>query len=845
MTKRGGAMKQNCDRIIFFACIFLLAFMFPPPPAQAGQTVIINSDLSTGVYGNGPGPNGSGTLTNTSDNLLNPNGNSIIVNGGTISGWVSGGTSRPVLPGYGPVSVTGNSVTVNSGKILDQEVFGGYGTAMNQNRNPGSTVTVANNSVIIQGDAEIGDVFGGHGSTGNHVNNNAYYPSFYGAASISVTGNSVTIRGDAHVYEGRSTWLWMDGPAGGAAYVYGDGHGTVSGNSVLIEGNAEVHTTIYGGGAQVSQRGVGTFSVTGNSVTITGGRVLTGTGGSDNPHVFGGVAVIESAFNGSRGDGSVTNNRVTISGSTTEIQESIYGGYVLFWDGTIRGRASVTQNTVTISGNPNINKSTLYGGFVGFGYDAPFAPVPDNLRMDAFTGNTLNAHTLGRNIEGIHNFNYLNFFLPETVVSGDRVFIASGKVDLSGVVNENIVLSTVNVGVDGRRAPLNAGDHVVLIDTTSGGANLVRDSVNDKSLGMHGVTLQYDFDIWRGDTALGTTRALGENDVIGHQLVASLSRAPRAAPGSDAISKGSLIDASMLLNQGADLAAEQGMTQALCAARCLRGVNVFTALSGGMARYDAGSHVDMFSASVLTGIAKGMTAANNCLTLGAFFEYGYGSYDADKPASSLPSAGGGGSNYSLGGGLLGRMQFAGADSGQFYAEASLRAGTIQGSHNTGLRDMIGREATYDSSTGYYGAHLGAGRVWRGGFGGACVDLGAKYFWTRRNSDSATLSTGETVDFRSLDSHRARVAARFSRETDKEYSPYVGVAYEYEFAAKARSRVAGYDLNPSSLRGGTAIVEAGLAIKPSANLPLSADLRAHGYLGKRTGMGASVRVGIEF
>ncbi len=234
-------MKRKCACISMCIVAVLFAITFLPPPALAGQTIIINSNLTDGVYGNGPGPNGSGTLTNTVNNLLNPNNNTIIVNGGTIDGWISGGSSRPVLPGNGSISVTGNSVIVNSGIIGEQEIYGGYGTAIGTD--PRNRVTVANNSVIIQGDAVIGDVFGGHGSIGDHF----YTPHTPGAGSIHVTGNSVTIRGNARVDEGRSTWLWMDGPAGGAAYLFGDGHATVSGNSVLVEGNPEIDTAIYGG----------------------------------------------------------------------------------------------------------------------------------------------------------------------------------------------------------------------------------------------------------------------------------------------------------------------------------------------------------------------------------------------------------------------------------------------------------------------------------------------------------------------------------------------------------------------------------------------------------------------
>lgn len=827
------------------AFILSLAFAFAVTPyAPAGQTIIINGDVADSVYGNGHGPTGAGTLTDSKDDLNDPSNNTIIVNSGTIDkpagpgipagGWVSGGSRRPPLPGNGVIAITGNNVIFNGGAVPDQEIYGAYGVA--RSADPANSVAIMNNSVIIRGSSEVGDVFGGYGSVGDHSLKQ-------GDGVIRVTGNSVTIGGDARITESPTPWMWTDGVFGGGGYAANKGFSLIAGNSVTVEGRADIDNSVYGGASQVD--GAASFSVTGNSVTITGGTIRTE--GSQPVGVYGGIGVATNHF----GDfiaGSVTNNTVAITGNTAKVEGHIYGGYVYFWADDFCGTASVTQNVMVVSGNPDISESRLYGGLIEYGFfniDPPI-PVPG---MDAFTGNTLHSHTINRAIAGMQNFNYMNFFLPETTASGDRVFIASDTVMLSEFAGSGNAgtgrMTTVNVGVQGSRSPLVAGEYVILIDTDSsaGGDNLVGNPASSKSFsGMHGVTLQYEFDIWKGDTLQGQTPDTGGNRLMGHQLVASLPKNPKAAPGTEALSKGSLIDLSMLLNQGADLAAGSGIAQALCAAQCPQGFGAFAALSGGWSRYDTGSHADMSSMSLLTGVAKGMTTENGCLTLGAFFEHGAGSYETD---GSYPFAvRGGGRNHYLGGGVLGRMNFSGAGPGYVYAEGSVRAGTIHNSYDTGLSDMIGNRASYSSSTAYCGAHLGIGRV-RRVTDSVCIDLHAQYFWARRHADSAALTTGERIEFRHVDSHRVRVGARLARDANKQVSPYVGIAYEHEFASKARTRYAGYDLAPSSLRGGTGMGEAGIAVKPSRNRSLAIDVRAHGYLGKRSGVGGSVRIGMEF
>src|SRR3546814_11150228 len=87
--------------------------------------------------------------------------------------------------------------------------------------------------------------------------------------------------------------------------------------------------------------------------------------------------------------------------------------------------------------------------------------------------------------------------------------------------------------------------------------------------------------------------------------------------------------------QGADLAAGAGMNNAVGAggAGGAGGIHAFGAMSGGTSRYNTGSHVDVDGTSLLLGVAKQVAmnagGAGN-LTLGAFFEGGWGNYRSEE-----------------------------------------------------------------------------------------------------------------------------------------------------------------------------------------------------------------------
>ena len=154
----------------------------------------------------------------------------------------------------------------------------------------------------------------------------------------------------------------------------------------------------------------------------------------------------------------------------------------------------------------------------------------------------------------------------------------------------------------------------------------------------------------------------------------------------------------------------------------------------------------MDSLSMLTGFAWGADPAPGRLTLGAFFEYGNGSYDTYNSFGNAAS---------VHGGVLARMDFAPAGPGHVYAEASGRVGKTHNDYGSSdLRDAAGRKADYDSASPYYGLHGGVGYVWSIDET-TSLDLYGKYFWTRQEGDGVKLSTGESLRFDDVDSSRVR------------------------------------------------------------------------------------------
>ena len=600
------------------------------------------------------------------------------------------------------------------------------------------------------------------------------------SSSMTASDNTVTINGG----QGYSAY-------GGSAKIesYGSYTATASGNSVNFNGGSLADLV---GGVAISAYDA-SAAASGNTVAISGGTVS---------QVWGGYAYANS------GSADARNNIVTISGGT--ILWDVNGGQA---SGGTTGQA--THNTVTISGSPNLTAASLYGG---------------SANSEAFSGNTLNVKTSGLTAKAISNFEHLNFYLPSTLSADGTVLTVTGTADLTGSGGRS---SIVNVGIDGSSSPLLKGDSITLINAT---ALVTNGSLNAgaSGTGMQGVTLVYNFDL----------------TVENNKLLAKVSSTGAAVnEQSKALSEG-FVSGLGMVTQGADVAAGQGMDSAVSAAKAgvAGGAGApagFGAVSGGSMRYNSGSHVDINSVSLMAGLAWGADSSLGRLTVGPFVEFGSGSYNTYNSFSAAASVKGDGSTRYVGGGVLGRLDLANAGPGNFYVEASGRAGGLENEYDSyDLRNAAGRSAEYDSSSTYYGWHLGTGYVWSMAEN-TSLDLYGKYFWTRQEGDSVTLSTGDNIRFKDVDSSRVRLGSRFSHAVSEYITPYIGAAYEHEFDGMARATTNGLDMAVPSMRGDTGTCELGLVSAPWASVPLSLDLGVQGYVGKREGVTGSLKLTYEF
>lgn len=608
-----------------------------------------------------------------------------------------------------------------------------------------------------------------------------------------VSGNSVTISGGNVSSEPYSNI------SGGMST-----EGISSGNSVLITGGIVGGHIVGGQGGGVSADN-NLVAITGgviNSAVVFGGtNTMAGSANGNTVIISGGTGTGISLLSGGKSDsGEASGNTIIISGGTFG-SGTIYGG--VSTDNYKSGNFGETiNNTITISGAPDLSGMKLYGGLSG-----------DD--KDMFTGNTLNVNGFRGDVAGIQNFQNYNLYLPSSLRNGDILLTVKDPTDLN---KTNIQMS----GMAGGGNALGAGESITLISQTS-------DAPDNTSVQvLKGAALLYDFALDANSGALIAT-----------------ARSVQTSPQFKALSEGRLAGLAFV-NQGYDLLLGQGMQSALFASNQQSdGLVPFAAFQGGSSRYDTGSHVDVDGFSMLTGLAWSRDFMPHRLTMGVFFEGGWGNYNSHNSFNSAPSVKGDGDISYLGGGVLARYDLTGTRAKGLYADTSFRAGQVKNDFSSDdIRDSVGCKANYDSSAAYYGAHAGLGYVWSI-TDKASLDFSTRYIWTRQDSDSVTLPTDDPVHFKAADSHRWRNGARFTYAVNEYITPYAGAYYDHEFDGKARATTYGYNIDAPDLKGGTGVGELGLAIKPVKDSGFSFDLGVQGYTGVREGVTGSMQFKLEF
>ena len=583
--------------------------------------------------------------------------------------------------------------------------------------------------------------------------------------------------------------------------------GSSSGNTVIVNGNrpGETLRNMYGGYAPV------TGNASANNVAVSGGRFAAVYGGyTDGGSAYGNMVTVTGSARitqiyGGRSTGDAYGNTVIVSGGVVGPSA----------EGTIRGGYSVTgsayNNTVIITGTADVSNADIYGGSVGVG--------------DSSYGNSLNLIGWSGSARNTTAFQAYNFVLPNTVGHGDTILT------LTKTIPAVIDGATVSVNVMGGGTPLREGDSVSLMRRSS---NILQGSfANDSATGMAGISKIYSFGLAKTNEELKAT-VTGIRD---NPQLKSLSESRIAGLG--------------MLNQGADMLHTHGIRQLRSAAMNISGPAVFAVMGGSSLRYDSGSHVDVDGFNLATGLGWNFAldeGRNGNVLLGAFFEAGWGSYDSHNSFGNAASVTGDGDTNYYGGGILGRYDTAPLGPGNVYLEASFRAGQVDTDYNSDdFYSATGEDVDFDSSSTYYGAHLGAGYIWNI-TDAASLDLYTKYLWTHQDSDTVTIQ-GDRIRFKGMDSHRWRTGARFAYALDTEsglrFAPYLGAAYEHEFDSEAKASSNGDSIDSPDVEGGTGIGELGFSFKASATSGLSFDLGMQGYTGKREGVGGSFQLKWEF
>lgn len=267
------------------------------------------------------------------------------------------------------------------------------------------------------------------------------------------------------------------------------------------------------------------------------------------------------------------------------------------------------------------------------------------------------------------------------------------------------------------------------------------------------------------------------------------------------------------------------------------GIKTFAAAHGNYSKYETGSHIRVNGWSMIAGVGNSDKLEDGTFSWGVFFENGSGNYRTYNDYNGYNLRGFGSAVYN-GGGALARYR---SNAGN-YAEIGLRAGMLKNSLGNAVADGYGVQGGYDEETSYYGAHLGVGHIFAVDEN-SNVDVYGKYFYNHHESEDLNI-LGDEVRFDSADSNRLRLGLRYNQNDGNAFSHYYGLAWDYEFSGDANVTAAGFDTGNPSLKGSTAVIEAGIHYAPD-NSPWSIDLGLQGYGGQRDGFSGTMQLNYSF
>ncbi|WP_373767414.1 hypothetical protein [Glaesserella sp.] len=809
--------------------------------------VVIGNNVIIGKNGRGEGGSvwGGSSIKSTSDFNAVRIGSNV-----TVEGYVNGGSAGDTNTAVkNNVTADSNSVHIGDASTITGSVWGGNGgksasfneVYIGNGVKIGPEVSITNGAGITGGTVSIEADFLETEANSNVVNigDNVAVSTIIGGNSASDGFASIGTSKDNRVIIGNySNTIFVSAAEGSA-------NSTVANNSVMI-GNDAKTSQVYG--ARTASG-----SVTNSTVSI--GHNLKAD------RVFGG-----DAYSAIAGEGNSHNNSVII-GENATVNELVVGGNaltkannnsVLIHKGfNVSGVAGGVAQNETINNTVTLFAGTVQNNIVG--------GTSSNVK-----GNTLNLGTANEGIEmnklsakEVLNFETINFYLPENVRNNDTALkLSTMYLDLGN--------TTMNAYVPGN-ADLQAGNVVHLIQTNyenalqwSGKGNVYQGvtlvhNLATVALDAQSKSLDLTFNrsskqtssnsstVTNNTTTNTTTNSnttvvvntnttsnavVNTNTSTNNANSSSTTATTTVNPQTKSLMQGRLVG-SALVNSGATYLADglNSLYQSTNLAGAGNDAQTFGQVSGVNRDVTTGSYVSLKGAAIDLGRAWNQAYSSGNWLYGVAAEYGYSRYTAHLDDGTE----GKGSAWYLGANAFSNYLW----SNGFYVQGSLRAGRVSSKYYSyDFNHVYGNYVRYTSRSTYVAGHVGLGKVWQLGNQNS-LDTYVKYFDSYTSSDSAQLSTGETYDFSSVHSKRARIGAQYNHNLDN-WGMHFGVAYERELNGNVRAHYQGNGLPTPTMKGGTTIGEVGVNYQQGGK---TFNAAVQGFGGRQQGV--SLNLGIKF
>ena len=691
-------------------------------------------------------------------------------------------------------------------------------SGLNSSSSSGATVTITSTGILNFPDSDT-CLSGSEDS-----NSITSYGTINGASSLlsTIYGGVGVTYGSVQIVDGTPT------------VVYSDPH--ANNNTVTFKSGSTISdVNVYGGRAVNTTESVNA-TASNNKVLIENGSVFSGSS------VYGGYAE-------ATGTATASENTVILGAGSYEM---VYGGVA---NSTTSQTATAVNNRIYLYGDADVSAAGLVGGYIGgsgtlsgntlvFGYNNQ-AWAPSNYTI----GNVQNFSTIrfdnatwGKTITVYY---FANQSTDSTVTKVDATNVAFSGVDSlsSGDSYDMLTIEELASG----SLELTSENSTYTIGTTLEGTGKV-------SLSDDGKTVTYTVDSASEQASSQSTVDSASEQASSQSTVDSASEQASSQSTVDSASeqassqslsigsKEQKVDSASVhassqshaaamtmsagtvaLTQGADTTSAAGFNLANSG---ITGVQSFSSVGGGASRVETGSFVSLKTLNFSVGIGNNVQNDYGLLSIGGAFEAGYGKFknhfDAGAADPYIKKTGHV-SYYGLA--LLSNFTF----ENLWHVNGAVRVGRMKSTQNNALYNAATGE-TYDINIGtnYYGLELGGGKLIKIDDTNS-LDIYGKYFYLYQASDS--FNAGGKYKLSAVNSHRLRVAGRYSHDFTPVTSLYGGLGLEHEFDGKSKLKVDDKAWAKSSKTKGTrAFGEIGVAVKPASNTGLILDFSVKGLYG---------------